>query len=298
MGWFGNLPYSSFIFFIRGTPAEPPANHEEGTMSGASTGHGLRDAVWGAAVGDALGVPYEFLERDSFACSGMRGHGTHNMPAGTWSDDTAMLLATADSIRALGRVDTSDMLERFRAWWREGAYTPDGIVFDIGITTSDALSTGRGRAGEWDNGNGSLMRIAPLAYCDATDDEVRAVSAITHAHQISTEACVEFVHLLRRVTQDPAAVHKELAAELAGVARDSIRSGGFVLDTLKAAKWCFATTDGYAPCVLAAVNLGSDTDTTACVAGALAGAAYGACAIPSAWRDALRGKDVLESTLF
>ncbi|MDO4807861.1 MAG: ADP-ribosylglycohydrolase family protein [Coriobacteriales bacterium] len=55
---------------------------------------------------------------------------------------------------------------------------------------------------------------------------------------------------------------------------------------------------GYAPCVLEAINLGSDTDTTACVAGALAGAAYGIDAIPEAWREALRGADVLEATLF
>lgn len=267
-------------------------------MNEANARHGLRDVVWGAAVGDALGVPYEFLDRDTFECKGMMGHGTHDRPAGTWSDDTAMLLATADSIRALGRIDVADMLARFRAWWREGAYTPDGIVFDIGNTTSDALRSGCGRDGEWDNGNGSLMRIAPLAFCSATDDEVRAVSAVTHAHAISCEACVEFVHLLRGAAADPAAVHDDLAAELAGVPCDGIRSGGFVLDTLRAAKWCFATTDGYAPCVLAAVNLGSDTDTTACVAGALAGAAYGLEAIPTEWLAAIRGANVLEAALF
>ena len=259
---------------------------------------GLRDAMWGAAVGDALGVPYEFMSRGTFECTGMTGHGTHNQPAGTWSDDTAMLLATADSVRVLGHVDVADILARFRAWWREGAYTPDGTVFDIGITTSDALRTGRGRSGEWDNGNGSLMRIAPLAFCDATDDEVRAVSAITHAHEVSTEACVEFVHLLRDVAANPLATRKRLVTELASVPRHDIRSGGFVRDTLRAAKWCFATTDGYAPCVLEAVNLGDDTDTTACVAGALAGTAYGLDAIPADWRQTLRGADVLEAALF
>lgn len=267
-------------------------------MENKSISRGLRDATWGAAVGDALGVPYEFLERDTFECCGMSGHGVHDVPAGTWSDDTAMLLATASSIRELGRVDTADMLDKFRSWWREGAYTPDGMVFDIGITTSDALRTGRGRNGEWDNGNGSLMRIAPLAFCEATDDEVRAVSAITHAHKISTEACVKFVHLLRRAVVDPDTVHAELAREFANVPRSDIRSGGFVLDTLRAAKWCFATTDNYASCVLAAVNLGSDTDTTACVVGALAGAAYGIDAIPKEWREAMRGARVLESALF
>ena len=258
----------------------------------------LAAAVWGAAVGDALGVPYEFKGRGTFECRAMVGHGTHDQPAGTWSDDTALMLATCDSIRAVGRVDVDDLLARFRRWYDDGAYTPDGVVFDVGNATAEALRTGRGLDGEWDNGNGSLMRIAPLAFCDATDDEVRAASAVTHAHPTSTEACVEFVHLLREAAADSDGTRERMRSELAGVPRDEVRSGGYVLDTLKAAKWCFANTSSYRDCVLTAVNLGSDTDTTACVAGALAGTAYGMDAIPAEWLDAMRGADVLEATLF
>ena len=97
----------------------------------------LRDCVYGQAVGDALGVPYEFRARGTFGCTGMTGHGSHDQPAGTWSDDTSMALATCDSIRA----------------------------------------TGRGRTG----------------------DEVHAVSAITHAHATSCEACVRMVRVARRL---------------------------------------------------------------------------------------------------
>lgn len=129
----------------------------------------LRDAIYGLAIGDALGVPYEFRPRGSFACTGMTGHGTHDQPAGTWSDDTSMTLATCDSIRALGCVDVDDLRERFRAWINGGAYAIDGAVFDFGNTTAHALAEGRGCAGERDNGNGSLMRIAPLAFTDASD---------------------------------------------------------------------------------------------------------------------------------
>lgn len=258
----------------------------------------LKDAVLGAAVGDALGVPYEFLTRDSFTCTDMVGYGTHYQPAGTWSDDTALMLATCDSIRELGSINTQDMLERFRAWNERGAYTPDGVVFDIGGTTATALAEGRGLDDEYSNGNGSLMRIAPLAFCDATDDEIRAVSAITHAHKTSTDACARFVHVVREAAHDPSRLYERLAKEYAGVSRNQIRSGGFVLDTLNAALWCFATTKTYEECVLAAVNLGSDTDTTACVAGALAGTAYGTDAIPAAWRVQMRGMEVLEATLF
>ncbi|WP_235810740.1 ADP-ribosylglycohydrolase family protein [Tractidigestivibacter scatoligenes] len=183
----------------------------------------LRDCVYGQAVGDALGVPYEFRARGTFECTGMVGHGSHSQPAGTWSDDTSMALATCDSIRATGR------------------------------------------AGECDNSNGSLMRILPLAFAGATDDEVRAVSAITHAHATSCEACVRMVRVARGLIAGEGP--RGVAGDFVGVPASQIRSGGFVPDTERAALWCLANTSCYAECVLAAVNLGNDTDTTAAVAG-------------------------------
>ena len=250
----------------------------------------LRDAVYGAAVGDALGVPFEFKERGSFECTEMIGFGTHYQPAGTWSDDTALLLATCASIKACGRVDIPDIRLSFEDWYHDGEYAIDRNVFDVGNTTARAIVEGQGRDGANSNGNGSLMRIAPLAYVDASDDEIREVSAITHAHSISCGACVDFVHILR----DPSLVEQvELPENKMDVA-----SGGFVVDTLTAALWCFTHTDTYRDCVLMAVNLGSDTDTTACVAGALAGEVYGYDAIPAEWLEVLRGKDIIENCLF
>lgn len=154
-----------------------------------STTVSLRDCVYGQAVGDALGVPFEFRARGTFECTGMVGNGTHGQPAGTWSDDTSMTLAICDSYRELGRIDVDDIRAKFLLWYRESAYTC-GRLFDIGAATASALRLGHGLCGERDNGNGSLMRTVPLAFTDATDDEVRAVSAITHAHSTSTEpAC-------------------------------------------------------------------------------------------------------------
>ena len=225
----------------------------------------------------------------------MVGHGSHNQPAGTWSDDTSMALAICDSYRELGCIDVDDIRGRFVRWYREGAYTVDGL-FDIGNATREALERGRGLAGEWDNGNGSLMRTVPLAFTDATDDEVRAVSAITHAHPTSTEACVAMVHIARNLIAG--ASPADVAGDVAWRPVDEIRSGGFVRDTFDAALWCLATTTSYAECALAAVNLGDDTDTTAAVAGALAGIVYGIEGIPDEWLDTLRGKDVIEGCLF
>lgn len=259
---------------------------------------GLRDCIYGQAVGDALGVPYEFRARGSFTCTGMTGHGTHDQPAGTWSDDTSMALAICDSHRELGRIDTDDIRRRFRRWYGEGAYTVDGL-FDVGCTCARAIREGHGMAGGRDNGNGSLMRTLPLAFTPATDDEVRAVSAVTHAHPLSRGLCVELVHVAHRLIVG--ASPTEAAGEHAWLRerpRREVRSGGFVRDTFEAALWCLLTTSSYEECVLAAVNLGDDTDTTAAVAGGLAGIAYGEAAIPAGWLSTLRGRDIIERYLF
>lgn len=263
-----------------------------------STTVSLRDCVYGQAVGDALGVPFEFRARGTFECTGMVGNGTHGQPAGTWSDDTSMMLAICDSYRELGRIDVDDIRAKFLLWYREDAYTC-GRLFDIGAATASALRLGHGLCGERDNGNGSLMRTVPLAFTDATDDEVRAVSAITHAHSTSTEACVRMVHAARELVAG--ATPREVASGCGvsvGKSCSEILSGGYVLYTFEAALWCLANTRSYADCVLAAVNLGDDTDTTAAVAGALAGIVYGEDEIPAEWLSLLRGKDVIEECLF
>ena len=83
----------------------------------------LRDCIYGLAVGDALGVPYEFRPRGTFECTDMIGYGTHGQPAGTWSDDTSMTLATCDSIRELGHIDTADMRDKFVSWIARGEFS-------------------------------------------------------------------------------------------------------------------------------------------------------------------------------
>ena len=270
----------------------------------------LKAIVYGAAVGDALGVPFEFQGRNTFQCTHMASGGVHGMPAGTFSDDTSLLIATCDSIRACnGEIDTNDMTNCFRNWLNNGDYAIDGKVFDVGNATATALNEGRGLTHEQSNGNGSLMRIAPLALTDATDQQIAEVSAITHAHPISTTACIVFVHILRKVMHEvdlPAAIHSTIPdneqfaflADIENKSRDEIQSTGFVLHTLEAALWCNLNTESYAECVQEAVNLGSDTDTTACVAGALAGAIYGHDAIPEQWLKTLRGKDIINACLF
>ncbi len=259
---------------------------------------GLRACLYGLAVGDALGVPYEFRDRSTFYCKGMIGGGTWEQPAGTYSDDTGMTLAMLDSISTCGRVDQKHMMGRFRSWRDDGKYMPDGKTFDVGRTIDRAITAGEGMRDVMDNGNGSLMRTAPLAFLSCTDAEISAVSSVTHAHAISVNACITFVRLLeeaRRDMREAKAKVREMG--IAGKKCVDIKSSAYVMHTLEAALWCFSRATTYRDCVLKAVNLGKDTDTTACVAGALAATAYGIDSIPEEWVDTLRGKEHIEAIL-
>lgn len=290
--------------------------------------------ILGLAVGDALGVPVEFKARGTFHVTGMQGYGTHNQPAGTWSDDTSLTLALADNLFPDGVNDKPDLESiawGFTEWYDKAAYTPHGKAFDVGNATAKAIKRLKegvapekaGGAGERDNGNGSLMRIAPLAfymYGIQKPEErfriVKAVSSLTHAHEWSVAACYIYIEMLNklRMGRKKKAAYAELqedfrsgvpfigketlaqfdrilSADISALPERDIRSGGFVIDTLEAALWCFLTTDTYKDAVLKAVNLGDDADTTGAVTGGLAGLAYGLESIPQKWRDQLAAYD-------
>lgn len=168
----------------------------------------LKNAIYGLAIADALGVPVEFMDRSTLSqnpVTDYRAFGTHNVPAGTWSDDTSMTLATLDSL-SIG-LDFADMMQKFSAWADNAAYTATGVTYDMGMTTCRALVNFKkgqpplscGLYGETDNGNGSLMRILPAVFyvetgmSDADTAEklsvIHKVSALTHRHPRSCMAC-------------------------------------------------------------------------------------------------------------
>ena len=183
-----------------------------------------KDGMLGLIVGDALGVPVEFMSRTELMINpvtGMREYGTHHQPRGTWSDDSSMALAELDSIRTVGTIDYTDMMERFSRWCMHGEYTPFGEVFDIGTAISRALMNyakgiaplESGGKTEWDNGNGSLMRILPVCLylferqkkvCTSENESIymiHAVSALTHAHVRSQMACGIYYFLVKAILE-------------------------------------------------------------------------------------------------
>lgn len=299
----------------------------------------INAVVYGHAIADALGVPVEFTSRSSLQrnpVTGMRGYGTHDMPAGTWSDDTSMALATMDSL-AYG-IDYEDTMRRFCDWMVQDAYTATGEMFDIGITTSDALhrylicmpALQCGRHSDRDNGNGSLMRIYPVVlYCcvlhpDEYDtaamiELVHNYSALTHAHPRSKVGCGIYAFVLRALLSGDT-IHNalnearayyeasEYSHELEHYSRifdedfkdtpmDDIQSGGYVVHSLEAALWCVMNSESYADCVLTAVNLGRDTDTVGAITGSLASVVFGGESIPSEWMDTLLNRELIENVI-
>ncbi|MES2736538.1 MAG: ADP-ribosylglycohydrolase family protein [Verrucomicrobiota bacterium] len=282
--------------------------------------------LYGSLVGDALGVPVEFkprADRVADPVTDMRDYGTHGQPAGTWSDDGALLLCSVESLVEKG-FDTEDMGARFVRWCSLGHWTAHGTVFDIGIATRKALrlieqgcpAELAGGRDPYDNGNGSLMRILPVTLAFYPKDEslfrshLERASAITHGHARSKMACTFYGLMVRALMHglDPQAALHQAQACFAGIYERSgefshfitvmqptlgtlpesrIGSGGYVMETLTAALWCLLTTSSFSECVLKAVNLGDDTDTTGCVVGGLAGVYYGLEAIPEDWRAKL-----------
>lgn len=307
---------------------------------GSTFGSRFRGGVLGVAVGDALGVPVEFLLRADIAANPvteMRGFGTHRQPPGTWSDDTSLTLCLLEGLTE-GRA-LKGIAELFLAWMTKGHWTPRGRVFDVGMATREAIfriddfedPRDAGLRHERSNGNGSLMRTLPVALMRAGDtpEEVAAlahdISRLTHGHARSQMACGIYCELVRRLlhgeellaawnaTRQWAAafyqhtfpeeirqfrgILRRTDAEWQSLPTDQISTTGYVIDTLDAALWCLLTTDNFRDCVLKAVNLGDDTDTTGAVAGGLAGVLYGTEGIPADWLDALARRDEIEELI-
>ncbi len=281
----------------------------------------VKNGILGLVVGDALGVPVEFCSREELErdpVNGMRAYGTHHQPAGTWSDDSSMALCLMESLTK--DVDYADMMDQFLRWANEGYMTAHGKVFDIGVATRQALirfAHGTpplecGGTGKYDNGNGSLMRILPMAlYLHRTMGPdfprmteayqiIHNASALTHAHPISLIACGLYCAAVNELLCGKPSVWDGIKAAkefyrnqtefvpyldifqriepdiLPALPKSEIKSGGYVVHA----------------CLLEAVNLGEDTDTVGAVAGGLAGLKYGD--IPEDWLSVIVRREEIE----
>lgn len=295
----------------------------------------LLGGLFGLCIGDALGVPYEFTERNTLRnnpAKDMIGYGTHFQPPGTWSDDSSLTFCLAESL-CYG-LNYNDIAKKFCSWLNDGYWTPHGQIFDIGKTTLKAIKRMEsgvdplfaGSTGELDNGNGALMRILPIAFYLKNrnlNDQFKvthSVSDLTHRTRRSEIACGMYIQFainllngydlqssynkMKNVTNQyysKSEYERELyhfdrilKSDIYKIPENEIYSDGYVVHTPEASLWCVLNNKSYSDTVLSAVNLGGDTDTTASVAGGLAGIYYGFKAIPSKWIDRVaRKEDIL-----
>lgn len=294
-----------------------------------------QNALLGVAIGDALGVPFEFKSRKEMTANPatkMIGYGTYHQKPGTWSDDSSLTFCLADAL--CDGYDLEKIARNFIDWRFKNLWSARGELFDIGNTTNSAIerlriivNTKPGNlkaekylGSEMENGNGSLMRILPLLWYikgKSIKDQfeiIWEVSALTHRHIRAAMCCLIYLKIAEYLLEgkdkqvayqstqqdilifwneidyakrEQAILSRIIEKNIAEFSIDTIQGSGYVVEALEAALWCFLNRTDYQSCVFQAINLGQDTDTTAAIAGGLAGIFYGMDKIPFEWKKEL-----------
>ncbi|MDD2434827.1 MAG: ADP-ribosylglycohydrolase family protein [Bacilli bacterium] len=295
----------------------------------------FKDAFFGFVIGDCMGVPLEFKTREGLMknpTTEMLGFGSHSVPAGSWSDDTSMTIATMDSIIEKESIDYKNIMEKWYEWVVDYKYTPCNFRFDIGHTCFEAIYNYSNKNKEpldcglnkiKNNGNGSLMRMLPIVfYCyykkmseKETIELVNNVSSLTHAHDISKLGCYiytryimylldgkdknEAYDLIKKIdyamysSESIEAYDRVLKNNISKYKLDEIQSTGYVVSTLEAVLWVLLNTDNFKQAIIGSINLGDDTDTVGAICGSLAGIIYGFDEIPDRWLNKILRKEYL-----
>lgn len=292
------------------------------------------DSIIGHAVGDAMGVPTEFCIRKKLLESPvteMISSKKTGQPAGSWSDDTSMEIATIASFIENKEFNYDDIMYKWEEWLNEAKYTPNFETFDVGRTCLQAIRNHTigieplecGIDAEQANGNGSLMRILPVAlysyYKKISEHKIikltNEMSSLTHRHEISKLGCYiyiryiiflldgqnkieayESIKKLDYSSYSDYAISKYeriLKNNIMYYIIDDISSSGYIIDTLECALWVVLNSNSYKETIIATTNIGNDTDTIGAVAGSMAGIIYGYDSIPKEWLDKLMRKEYL-----
>lgn len=299
----------------------------------------LKGMVYGHVVGDALGVPVEFNKRDTYNIKGMTGYGTYDQPKGTWSDDSSLSLCLMEHLNK--ETSLNNLMDSFVMYSDEGYMTPFDECFDVGNTTIKAIENRKylnkdavecGSKDISSNGNGSLMRIAPIIVktneLNKVSDKLELVkkySSLSHAHELSVLSCLIYILCLEEIINgtDKISILDNVYLNLLKLldnhrdylilldeyyldlfdegfkyhSKDYIKSDGYVVHTLIASLWCFLNASDFCEGVLMAVNLGEDTDTVGAITGSLLGAYYGYDSIKKDWIDSIQNKELVDGVV-
>ena len=285
-----------------------------------------RGALVGLAVGDALGTTNEFQPAGSFLpISDMVGGGVFRLEPGQWTDDTSMALCLADSLLALNRYDSYDVMERYDRWRKDGYRSSTGTCFDIGNQVMRSLwdfhenpRIPKGAPRSTSAGNGAIMRLAPVIIAGFEEREIREIvvtaglSARETHYSVEAEAATEvFAALLVGALLGWAPEHimnvgwvstgpafDEMAARVisddpAERASWESETSGYIVHGLRLAVHGLLDFPSFKDATLAIANLGGDADTNCAIYGQLGGAFYGIEAIPASWRSTLyQGEEI------
>lgn len=295
----------------------------------------VRDALIGFAVGDALGLPVEYKSRSLLKDNpvvDMTANGTHNQPAGTWSDDSSLSFITTESL--CEGYNLEDFCDRLRDHYLRYHWTPYGRLVHLENSTKNAIERlSRGvsyeNSGdpEYATGNGALMRILPLAFHTLNEEpkirfkKIKEISTITHSNDKSVLACFIYIELCIQLIKGEkkliaykkmqdnvraflnsmdfdsgveSAFDRILKNSITSYFEDEIKASCYVVHSLEAVLWSFMKSENYKDSVLRAVNLGEDTDTNAALTGALSALLYGLDKVPKKWIDMLPRKDDID----
>lgn len=290
-----------------------------------------KGSLLGLAIGDAIGTTVEFQKRDSFdPLTDMIGGGPFDLNPGEWTDDTSMALCLGYSLFEKG-LNLKDQLDKYCLWYKKGLFSSNGKCFDIGISTREALDFYIQKSefikdvGE-NAGNGSIMRLAPVALYFSTDESnknglqlllkaARLSSITTHPNEKCIESCAALALIINRALNKKYSdkdkfldfeendlleqinnneVKNILKGSFKEKTRDDISSSGYVLHSLEAALWSFYNTNNFRDAILLAANLGHDADTIAAICGQISGAYYSYSYIPVKWLNKLKDKNKIE----
>ena len=298
----------------------------------------IENILYAGVVGDALGVPVEFKERDSYYIDSMIGSGTWKQPRGSWSDDTSFSLPLMENLTAEG--DYEQLMQKFGDYMFHNQYTSNQLAFGIGNTCARAIRNWSvnncpalecGDASVEANGNGALMRLAPLAIHLMSESDIykrleltRNYTCLTHRHPravVGSYIYLEILHnllngcSLREVlitlpdtlTTALQERPKELAElpyyeamfkdDFGALLRKNVKSTGYVVDTLLACTWCVLNSTSIDNAIILAVNLGGDTDTIASITATMASCECLSDSVDPSWREQLQNKELLKSII-
>ena len=266
----------------------------------------LRDrakgSLWGLIVGDCLGSPIQFSGKDSHPwIADMVACPVFGLPPGYWTDDGSMAMCVMDSYVRKDGYDLKDIAETFVKWLKDGYLSSiDGRSFDVGGATCGSLMafarTGSLVNGhEESQGNGSVMRFVPsylIARKEGNPKVMHEISDLTHCSKRVREVVDRFAAIL-----DEHMAGRHTAEVSAYKTREEANNSGWAVSTLESALWAFNLTSNFRDALVAAVNLGGDSDTIGAVCGQLAGAYYGYSAIPKEWIAAVKDWEQVDALI-